>query len=175
MSRGVFCNVSNEPKIDRFSTVLRIWPEVVLRRTFNQANPRLFRYHNEETCWLAASLAPGSRFLSLTSGGPESKPRMCSVLGCASWRRGAKRFNLPEDPERRLAWVEFIFEVNGQRLKESSWTDITICSEHFTEECFENPTVTEQLKARAVPSLCVKPDPGEPTRWAVSLLSATAK
>ncbi|XP_071348020.1 uncharacterized protein [Trachinotus anak] len=89
---------------------------------------------------------------------------MCSVLGCDSSRRSAQRFKLPEDPERRLEWVQFLFEVNKQRLKESSWTDITICSEHFTDDCFENmaPTGTVQLKPSAVPSLCVKSEPEEP-------------
>ncbi|XP_039999218.1 zinc finger protein 236-like isoform X3 [Xiphias gladius] len=89
---------------------------------------------------------------------------MCSVVGCDSSRRSAQRFKLPEDPERRLEWVQFLFEVNGQRLKESSWTDITICTEHFTDDCFENlaPTGTVQLKPRAVPSLCVKSEPDEP-------------
>ncbi|XP_039999221.1 zinc finger protein 33A-like [Xiphias gladius] len=89
---------------------------------------------------------------------------MCSVVGCDSSRRRAQRFKLPEDPERRLEWVQFLFEVNGQRLKESSWTDITICTEHFTDDCFENlaPTGTVQLKPRAVPSLCVKSEPDEP-------------
>lgn len=88
---------------------------------------------------------------------------MCSVVVCDSWRRSALRFNLPEDPERRLEWVEFLFEVNGQRLKESSWTDINICSEHFTDGCFKNLTPgTVQLKCSAVPSLCVKSEREEP-------------
>ncbi|XP_044075056.1 uncharacterized protein LOC122886659 [Siniperca chuatsi] len=89
---------------------------------------------------------------------------MCSVVGCDSWRRSAHRFKLPEDPERRLEWVQFLFEVNGQRLKESSCTDITICSEHFTDDCFENltPTGMVQLKPSVVPSLCIKPEPDEP-------------
>lgn len=86
------------------------------------------------------------------------------MFGCGSWRRNAPRFKLPEDPEKRLEWVQFLFEVNGQRLKESSWTDITICSEHFTEDCFENrtPTGTVQPKPSAVPSECVKSEPDEP-------------
>ncbi|XP_059199760.1 zinc finger protein 28-like [Centropristis striata] len=89
---------------------------------------------------------------------------MCSVVGCDSWRRSAQGFKLPEDPERRLEWVQFILEVNGQRLKESSWTDISICHEHFTVDCFVNltPTGTVQLKPSAVPSLCVKSEPDEP-------------
>ncbi|XP_049889398.1 zinc finger protein 285-like isoform X2 [Epinephelus moara] len=89
---------------------------------------------------------------------------MCSVDGCDSWRRGAQRFKLPEDPERRLEWVQFVLEVNGQRLKESSWTDITICRHHFTEDCFINQTQsgTVQLKPSALPSLCVKSEPAEP-------------
>ncbi|TKS79832.1 Zinc finger protein 813 [Collichthys lucidus] len=88
---------------------------------------------------------------------------MCSVVGCESWRRSAQRFKLPEDPERRLEWVQFLFEVNGQRLKESSWTDITICSEHFTSDCYETMTPgTVQLKSGAVPSLCIKSEPDEP-------------
>ncbi|XP_059199769.1 zinc finger protein 3 homolog [Centropristis striata] len=89
---------------------------------------------------------------------------MCSVVGCDSWRRSAQRFRLPEDPERRLEWVQFILKVNEQRLKESSWTDISICNEHFTADCFENltPTGTVQLKPSAVPSLCVKSEPDDP-------------
>ncbi|XP_037644107.1 protein suppressor of hairy wing-like isoform X2 [Sebastes umbrosus] len=87
--------------------------------------------------------------------------RMCSVVGCGSGRRSAQRFKLPEDPERRLEWVQFLFEVNGQRLKESSWTDITVCSEHFTQDCFE-PLTWGQLKPDAVPSLCVKLEEDEP-------------
>ncbi|XP_026168384.1 zinc finger protein 33A-like isoform X1 [Mastacembelus armatus] len=89
---------------------------------------------------------------------------MCSVLGCGSWSRGVQRFKVPEDPEKRLEWVQFLFEVNGQRLKESSWTDITICSEHFAEDCFEHltPAGTVQVKPDAVPSLCPKSEPEEP-------------
>ncbi|XP_054452698.1 myoneurin-like [Anoplopoma fimbria] len=91
---------------------------------------------------------------------------MCSVVGCDSGRRGAQRFKLPEDPERRLEWVQFIFEVNGQRLKESCCTDITVCNEHFTGDCFEHVTPVTgvlwvQLKPDAVPTVCVKPEPGE--------------
>ncbi|XP_047446585.1 zinc finger protein 252-like [Mugil cephalus] len=90
---------------------------------------------------------------------------MCSVVGCDSFRRGVHRFKLPEDPERRLVWVQFLFEVNGQRLKESSWTDITICCEHFTDDSFESLTPGTdgvQLKPDAVPSLCVKSEPEDP-------------
>ncbi|XP_051809914.1 zinc finger and SCAN domain-containing protein 2-like isoform X2 [Acanthochromis polyacanthus] len=84
---------------------------------------------------------------------------MCSVVGCDSFRRNAKRFKLPEDPEERLEWVQFVLEVNGQRLKESSWTDITICSEHFTNDCFVDQSL--QLRSGSVPSLCVKSEPEE--------------
>ncbi|XP_053186697.1 RE1-silencing transcription factor-like [Scomber japonicus] len=88
---------------------------------------------------------------------------MCSVVGCDSWRRSAQRFKLPEDPEERLEWVQFLGEVNGQCFKESCWTDITICTEHFSNDCYETliPTGTVQLKPRAVPSLCVKSEPEE--------------
>ncbi|XP_051250801.1 uncharacterized protein LOC127360397 isoform X1 [Dicentrarchus labrax] len=92
------------------------------------------------------------------------KSRMCSVFDCDSWRRKVQRFKLPQDPERRLEWVQFLFDVNGQRLKESSWTDITICCEHFTADCFvqQTPeTATVQLKSSAVPSLCIKSEPDE--------------
>ncbi|XP_023141544.1 zinc finger protein with KRAB and SCAN domains 7-like [Amphiprion ocellaris] len=84
---------------------------------------------------------------------------MCSVVGCDSFRRNAKRFKLPDDPEERLEWVQFVLEVNGQRLKESSWTDITICSEHFTTDCFVDQSL--QLRSGSVPSLCVKSEPEE--------------
>ncbi|XP_030016941.1 zinc finger protein 568-like isoform X2 [Sphaeramia orbicularis] len=83
---------------------------------------------------------------------------MCSVVGCESWRRSVQRFKLPEDPEMRLEWVQFLLEVNGQRLKEESWTDITVCAEHFYTDCFEKYTKsgTVQLKPSAVPLVCVK-------------------
>ncbi|XP_035811179.2 zinc finger protein with KRAB and SCAN domains 8-like [Amphiprion ocellaris] len=86
---------------------------------------------------------------------------MCSVVGCDSFRRNAKRFKLPEDPEERLEWVQFVLEVNGQRLKESSWTDITICSEHFTTDCFVDQSL--QLRSGSVPSLCVKSEEAQET------------
>ncbi|XP_071347795.1 uncharacterized protein [Trachinotus anak] len=89
---------------------------------------------------------------------------MCSVVGCDSSRRSAQRFKLPEDPERRLEWVQFLATANKQRFKESSWTDITICSEHFTGDCvvYLAPTGTAQLTPSAVPSLCVQPESDEP-------------
>ncbi|XP_071347797.1 uncharacterized protein [Trachinotus anak] len=89
---------------------------------------------------------------------------MCSVVGCDSSRRSAQRFKLPEDPERRLEWVQFLATANKQRFKESSWTDITICSEHFTDDCFDImfPTGTAQLQYSAVPSLYIKSEPEEP-------------
>ncbi|XP_070831154.1 uncharacterized protein [Chaetodon trifascialis] len=96
---------------------------------------------------------------------------MCSVVGCYSWRRTAQRFKLPEDPERRLEWVQFLAAANKQRFKESSWTDITICSEHFKDGCFENLTPSRSgvtgnvqltLKPSAVPSLCVQSESDEP-------------
>ncbi|XP_069367167.1 zinc finger protein 568-like [Paralichthys olivaceus] len=87
---------------------------------------------------------------------------MCSVLRCGSSRRGAQRFKLPADPEKRLEWVQFVFEANGQRLKESSWTDITICREHFTDDCFgKTKSGSVQLRSSAVPSLCIKTEPEE--------------
>ncbi|XP_044075059.1 zinc finger and SCAN domain-containing protein 21-like isoform X3 [Siniperca chuatsi] len=96
---------------------------------------------------------------------------MCSVVGCDSGRRSAHRFKLPEDPERRLEWVQFLATANKQRFKESSWTEITICSEHFTDDCFENRTpshpgktgkVQLTLKPSGVPSLCLQSGPDEP-------------
>lgn len=83
---------------------------------------------------------------------------MCSVVGCESWRRSAQRFKLPEDPERRLEWVQFLFEINGQRLKESCCTDITICSEHFSDVYLLHtfPSGSIKLRSGAVPSMCVK-------------------
>ncbi|XP_068427094.1 uncharacterized protein [Clinocottus analis] len=89
---------------------------------------------------------------------------MCSVLRCESGRRGAQRFKLPEDPERRLEWVQFLAAANKQRFKESSWTDITICSEHFKDVCLDHRTPTRPggtgqlaLNPGAVPTL----QPGE--------------
>ncbi|XP_067461928.1 uncharacterized protein [Thunnus thynnus] len=92
---------------------------------------------------------------------------MCSVVGCVSSGDTNQRFKLPEDPERRLEWVQFLATVNKQRFKESSWTDIAICRQHFKDDCFENltpshPSGTVQLKPEAVPSLCVQPESDEP-------------
>lgn len=90
---------------------------------------------------------------------------MCSVVGCVSLRRTRQRFKLPEDPERRLEWVQFLATVNKQRFKESSWTDIAICSQHFKDDCFENLSPSSgsvKLKPGAVPSLSVRPQSDEP-------------
>ncbi|KAM4557162.1 uncharacterized protein V3H82_016968 [Fundulus diaphanus] len=78
---------------------------------------------------------------------------MCSVAGCDSWRRSAQRFQLPEDPEERLEWVTFIAHANKQRFRESSWTEICVCSEHFTDDCLVDAADRVQLKPGAVPSL----------------------
>nr|XP_020499360.1 THAP domain-containing protein 1-like [Labrus bergylta] len=89
---------------------------------------------------------------------------MCSVVGCYSGHIGVQRFKLPEDPDRRFEWVQFLFEVNEQRFKESDWTDITICRAHFTKDCFVKPTCkngTAQLKSSAVPSLFIKANTDE--------------
>lgn len=80
---------------------------------------------------------------------------MCSVFDCDSWQRNAQRFPLPEDTDRRLKWVQFLFEVNEQRFKESSCGDITICIEHFAEDCYFSafPAGTLRLRSGAIPSL----------------------
>ncbi|KAM8727853.1 uncharacterized protein AB9X84_001375 isoform 1-T1 [Acanthopagrus schlegelii] len=101
------------------------------------------------------------------------KSRMCSVVGCHSGHHSdqPQRFRLPEDPERRLEWVQFLAAVNKQRFKESSWTDIVVCINHFKDDCFEkvrpgrsDTTGRVQLKPGAVPSLSLQsgseqPDP----------------
>ncbi|XP_062285244.1 zinc finger protein 426-like [Scomber scombrus] len=89
---------------------------------------------------------------------------MCSVVGCVSLSSTNQRFKLPEDPEQRLEWVQFLATVNKQRFKESSWTDITICSQHFKDDCFEKltPSGTVRLKPGAVPSLCLRPESDQP-------------
>lgn len=99
----------------------------------------------------------------LTRSHLKREPRMCSVFGCDSWRRSAYLFKLPEDPDRRLLWVQFLFRINGQRVKEWSWTNITICSEHFSDDFLINvfPSDTPRLKSNAVPSLCMKSEPEE--------------
>uniref|UniRef100_A0A3B4ZX22 THAP domain-containing protein 1 n=1 Tax=Stegastes partitus TaxID=144197 RepID=A0A3B4ZX22_9TELE len=94
---------------------------------------------------------------------------MCSVVGCDSLRRSAQRFKLPEDPERRLEWVQFLATVNKQRFKESSWTDITICREHFKDDCFVDLTGTVQLKPGSVPTVCPQTEEPEPDQCEVSV------
>ncbi|XP_017277893.1 uncharacterized protein LOC108239600 [Kryptolebias marmoratus] len=93
-----------------------------------------------------------------------TQTRMCSVAGCSSGRLRAARFKLPEDPEERLDWVMFLAKANKQRFKESSWTDITVCSEHFTEDCLVRETDPVRLKPGAVPSVCLMCGPDEPAR-----------
>lgn len=87
---------------------------------------------------------------------------MCSVLGCYSSR--VPRFKLPEDPDMRLEWVQFLAKVNEHRFKESSWRDISICCGHFERNCFENPShAPATLKPNAVPSLCFHSEEPEPS------------
>ncbi|XP_041848281.1 zinc finger protein 91-like isoform X2 [Melanotaenia boesemani] len=90
--------------------------------------------------------------VNLSARGTKYKSGMCSIHGCDSWCRSAQQFKLPEDPERRLEWVMFLAKVNKQCFKESSWTDITVCSEHFTDDCLVNLNGIVQLKAGAVPT-----------------------
>lgn len=63
----------------------------------------------------------------------------------------------------RLEWVQFLFEINGQRLKESCWTDISICSEHFADVYLLHmfPSGSIKLRSGAVPSACTKTEPEE--------------
>uniref|UniRef100_A0A1A8P3L8 Uncharacterized protein n=1 Tax=Nothobranchius rachovii TaxID=451742 RepID=A0A1A8P3L8_9TELE len=84
---------------------------------------------------------------------------MCSVGGCESWRRSAQRFRLPDDPEVREMWATFIAKANEHRCAESSWTEIAVCCEHFTGDCFDNETGSVRLKPGAVPSVCVDSGP----------------
>lgn len=91
-----------------------------------------------------------------------NESRMCSVLGCYSNR--VPRFKLPEDPDMRLEWVQFLAMVNKQCFKESSWRDISICCDHFERDCFENPNHSPPtLKTGAVPSLCLHSEESEPS------------
>ncbi|XP_038145258.1 uncharacterized protein LOC119786170 [Cyprinodon tularosa] len=93
------------------------------------------------------------------------KSRMCSVVRCDSWRRGVQCFSLPADSDKRLEWVQFLFLVNGQRIKESSWVDIRVCAEHFTPSCFlqVNPaTSIALLNTDAVPSVYKETEPIDP-------------
>ncbi|XP_029956558.1 zinc finger protein 236-like isoform X1 [Salarias fasciatus] len=97
----------------------------------------------------------------------------CSVIGCDSYRRSAQRLKLPEDSERRKEWIQFVLKVNRQQLKDS-WTDITICSEHFTNDCFvkTNPeSGAVQLSTDAVPSLYIKSEEQEPANSRGHVLS----
>lgn len=73
-------------------------------------------------------------------------------MGCASWRRNAQCFTLPEDPEVKCLWFEFVAESDDQR------SEIVICSEHFLEESFEKSAVTNRvrLKPSAVPTVRIK-------------------
>lgn len=86
---------------------------------------------------------------------------MCSVLGCYSSR--VPRFQLPEDPDMRLEWVQFLAKVNAQRFKESSWRDISVCCMHFQRDCFEDPSRSPAtLMPNAVPSLCSHSEEPQP-------------
>ncbi|XP_054888635.1 zinc finger protein 436-like [Poeciliopsis prolifica] len=99
---------------------------------------------------------------------------MCSVAGCNSSRRSAQLFKLPEDPEERLEWVMFIAEVNKQCFKESSWTDISVCSEHFPDDCLVTVDDRVQLKPSAVPSLCLNMGAEESSEWEAPTEDATS-
>lgn len=102
---------------------------------------------------------------------------MCSVVGCDSDPSVAPRFKLPKDPERRLEWVQFLATVNKQRFKESTWTDIAICSRHFTNDCFKNLAHLARingkarltLKPSAVPSACFQSGETQPSVEEVSV------
>lgn len=60
-----------------------------------------------------------------------------------------------DDPERLSLWIK-----NTQRHRWSPNTRSTVCSNHFTEDCFECVGKGKVLKSHAVPTLSLgQPQP----------------
>ncbi|XP_041736052.1 zinc finger protein 39 isoform X1 [Coregonus clupeaformis] len=57
----------------------------------------------------------------------------CIVRGCANQSDAIIHYSLPEEPQRRQQWLQFIKGSNpGAQI-----TDVSrLCGDHFTEECF---------------------------------------
>ncbi|KAM3605501.1 uncharacterized protein V6R79_026320 [Siganus canaliculatus] len=146
-------NAEDEVLNDQLSFILK-----KLRKGPDEVKNSYERDPSVSTQQKQGTMRPAPPTLSATTKNSPSD-WTCSVVGCDSGRRSAQRYKLPKDPDMRLKWVQFLLEVNEQQLKESSWTDITICSEHFTQDCYDHQTA--QLKFEAVPSLCIKTEPEE--------------
>ncbi|XP_031652460.1 zinc finger protein 354A [Oncorhynchus kisutch] len=57
----------------------------------------------------------------------------CIVRGCANKSDAIIHYSLPEEPQRRQQWLQFINESNsGENIPVVS----RLCGDHFTEECF---------------------------------------
>lgn len=91
--------------------------------------------------------------------------RNCIVYGCSnSQNKGSTLFGFPKDPKLRREWT---LQVKRTRDKWKGPSDYSaVCSEHFTEECFQVSALTAiklglkrklQLKPGAVPTIFPKP------------------
>ncbi|KAK6293070.1 hypothetical protein J4Q44_G00365710 [Coregonus suidteri] len=57
----------------------------------------------------------------------------CIVRGCANKSDAIIHYSLPEEPQRRQQWLQFINASNsGENIPDVS----RLCGDHFTEECF---------------------------------------
>ncbi|XP_014036997.2 zinc finger protein 777 [Salmo salar] len=57
----------------------------------------------------------------------------CIIRGCANQSDAIIHYSLPEEPQRRQRWLQFINGSNpGEQIPDVS----RLCGDHFTEECF---------------------------------------
>lgn len=94
----------------------------------------------------------------------------CCVNGCNNHNGPVERsvgltfHRFPfDDPERLSLWIK-----NTQRHKWSPNTRSTVCSNHFTEDCFECVGKGKVLKSHAVPTLSLGQPQAEATEGSVA-------
>ena len=91
--------------------------------------------------------------------------KRCVAAGCSNtYLKNVSLFNFPRDTSLRRRWTKQVQRTHGQWSGPT--TNSTLCSDHFTEDCFETSTllapklgikIRKRLKPDAVPTIFPRP------------------
>ena len=91
--------------------------------------------------------------------------RNCIVAGCTNTqKKGVSLFKFPTDDKLRKLWIMQVQRTRDKWNGPSVYS--AVCSEHFTEDCFELTTIVsgklglkakQRLKPNAVPTIFTRP------------------
>ena len=94
--------------------------------------------------------------------------RNCVVLCTNTQKKGVSLFKFPEDSKLKKAWTQQVQHTRDKWKGPSAYS--AVCSEHFTENCFEvSSLVSKQmglkmLKPDAIPTIFARPTAHKPKR-----------